>query len=214
MTGQELSTLAIILQYILGISLAIAGLGKIQHLTTFVQGVISYRILPIPLARWYGRLLPIVEIGTGILFLTGLWVPAAAFVSILMFSSFALAVAVNLMRKQAIACYCFGTDASAKIGWHTLLRIFLFLLISTIIIFTSPRPTDSNLVIVHPVTDLINFIPIILLTAFGLMALALVEISPLVVKAWNAPAVKPNKPVVNAIWEPDPESPRDGEQSQ
>ncbi len=57
--------LTTVLRLVLGITLTTAGIGKTQNLRAFAQGVMAYQILPTSLARWYGRLLPIVEIGTG-----------------------------------------------------------------------------------------------------------------------------------------------------
>ena len=66
---------------VLGITLIFAGLEKVRGLTNFVTGVKNYQILPDRLARWYGRLLPFVEIGAGVLLFSGIWVRPAAAVS-------------------------------------------------------------------------------------------------------------------------------------
>ena len=120
--------LAVALRWILGATLLLSGVGKLRNPVAFVAGVLQYDVLPPPLARWYGRLLPLVEVGTGVLLLAGLWLRAAIVLSLLLFLSFSIAVGMNLWRKRDISCFCFGTHASEKISWQTLARIALLLM--------------------------------------------------------------------------------------
>jgi len=110
------------LRLILGITLIFAGLTKARDLPNFVIGVIYYKVLPENVARWYGRLLPFVEIGAGALLLFGIWTKLVSILSIGIFVSFSIAVSLNLARKRKIPCFCFGANSS-EIGWYTLVRI-------------------------------------------------------------------------------------------
>lgn len=188
------------LRLILGITLIFAGLEKVRELPDFVIGVIYYKVLPENVARWYGRLLPFVEIGAGALLLFGIWTKSVSILSIAMLVSFSIAVSLNLARKRNMPCFCFGTNSS-KIGWHTLVRIFLLITASfPIFIFNDDSNILWRLVFDFSISSLIDIIPIILITVFGLLLLSLVEISPLVVRAWTSRTVPPANYGYSVVW--------------
>ena len=198
--GGDIATLIVPLRLILGITLALAGVEKMRHLSSFIGGVLQYQILPISLARLYGRLLPMVEVGTGTLLMIGSWTRPAATVSAILFVSFAIAVGLNLARRRKIPCFCFGSDSS-NIGWHTAIRI-LFLFFISLFIVISPNSQDALLgFIINPsLAGLINLIPAILLTVFGIVMLSVIEILPLVLRAWTAKAVRLAHQRDNIVW--------------
>jgi len=198
--GGYLVALITPLRLVLGVTLTLAGCEKIHHFSVFVAGVLHYQILPIRLAHWYSRFLPAAEIVTGILLLLGSWMQHAAIMSTTMFVSFAIAVGINLARKRKIPCFCFGADSS-KIGWHTETRI-LFLLFASLILALAPHHQDVLLdFILDPsISGLINLIPMILVTTFGLLLLSLIEVSPLVVKAWTVRAIQPTHRGYSIVW--------------
>jgi len=203
----DVSALATVLRFVLGITLLVAGVGKIQNLSAFAQGVLNYRVLPAPLARWYGRLLPVIEMGTGALLLLGVWVRPAAMISAAMFVSFAIAIGINLARKREMPCFCFGADSSDKMGGHTMTRILLLLLSAAVLALALPAPDPLwNLIRALSVAELVNLVPVVLLAAFGLLLLSLVEVSPWVIRAWTAPAVRPAHRGFSVVWTRDSES--------
>jgi len=198
---------ATVLRFVLGITLAVAGMGKIQNLSAFVQGVLQYQVLPVSLARWYGRLLPFVEIGTGAFLLLGMWLPLVAIMSAAMFLSFAIAVTINLFRKREMPCYCFGADSSDKMGWHTLIRILLLLSATIVLVFSPSAPDPVRIFIRAPSLDIFtNLVPIAFITVFGLLLLSLIEVSPWVIRAWTALAVRPVNRGFSVVWTRDSES--------
>ncbi len=198
--GGYIATLILPLRLILGITLVLAGIEKMRHLSSFVAGVLRYQVLPIRLARWYGRLLPMIETGTGTLLLLGNWIQPAAIVSVTLFVSFSIAVGLNLARRRKIPCFCFGADSS-DIGWHTAIRILL-LLVTSLFIAINPHDQDALLgyIISPSIAGLINLIPTILLTVFGVLMLSIIEISPLVMRAWMAKAVRFAHREYNIAW--------------
>ena len=182
------------------VRLVVAGVGKIQNLSAFVQGL-RYQVLPTPLARWYGLLLPMVEIGAGALLFLGIWIRPAAVVSMALFASFAIAVGLNLARKREMPCFCFGADAADKMGWHTLTRILPLLLFAIVLALAPFAPDPLQSMIRDPsLAGLVNLVPIALLSLFGLSMLSLVEISPWVIRAWTAPGVRPAKQAFSVVW--------------
>lgn len=196
-----LAELATPLRLVVGITLMWASVGKLRQLSAFVTGVRQYRILPDPLALWYGRLLPAVELVTGVLLLVGEWVLLAAILAVAMFTSFAIAVSVNLIRKRVMPCFCFGANSADALGWHTLTRILLLLLGAFVLVF-SPAPPNMlrSLGSFDSVSTLIALVPVVTLTAFGLLILSLVELSPLIIRAWTAPAIRSPRQAATVVW--------------
>jgi len=100
---------------------------KLHDRRGFVQLVVAYRILPLPLARLYGHLLPWLEAGLGLWLLLGVAARWAGALAGLLLLSFAFAVTTNLLRKRRhLACGCFGSHET--LGPATLLREVLLLL--------------------------------------------------------------------------------------
>jgi len=197
----ESSDLANILRYTIGIALLAAGIAKFQNFSRFVEGVLHYQVLPQVLARWYGHILPIVEICTSIFLIAGVWVKFAAFVAEVMFGSFAIAVAINLWRKRQMPCFCFGADVSDNIGRHTLVRIFLLMFFANTLVYTWPAEIAStDYSHIPSLTEFVNSIPTVLLVIFGLSILSIIEVSPWVVRAWTAPAIGPTQDRISVIW--------------
>ena len=48
--------------------------------------------------------------------------------------------------------------------------------------------------------ELVNSIPTILLVVFGLSILSIIEVSPWVIKAWTAPAIRPAQDTTHVVW--------------
>ncbi len=115
-----------------------------------------------------------------------------------MLTSFLLATNINIVRKRELPCFCFGTGNLDKIGWHTVARILLMLIVSLVLVFTPHLPYEISVLLSVPVAI---FVPLVMLTIFGLLVLSVVEVVPLVVKAWTAPAVARPKRTMNLVWQ-------------
>ena len=88
--------------------LLLSAQGKLRDPRRFVQLVVAYRILPLPLARVYGRLLPWLEAGLGLWLVLGVAAGHAGALAGLLLLSFAFAVATNVLRgRRHLACGCF-----------------------------------------------------------------------------------------------------------
>ncbi len=100
---------------------------KLRDPRGFVQLVVAYRILPLPLARMYGLLLPWLEAALGLWLLLGVAPRYAGALAGLLVLSFAFAVATNLLRgRRHLSCGCFGSHEALRPA--TLAREFLLLL--------------------------------------------------------------------------------------
>ncbi len=197
----ETSDLENVLRCVVGITIFTAGIAKIKSPSRFVQGVLDYQVLPPVFARLYGYILPFAEICTGIFLAVGIWVGLTALIADVMFVSFAIAVAINLWRKRKMPCFCFGTDMSDDMGGHTLARIFLLMGFTTILAYIWPLEAATKSYFHFPsMIELVNSIPTILLVVFGLSILSIIEVSPWVIKAWTAPAIRPTQNRINVVW--------------
>lgn len=132
----------------LGLIFLASGLAKLRDPAAFVRAVLEYRVLPAPLARAYGLLLPFAELGAALLLLSGNWPLVAAGVMVLMLTSFTVALAVTASRGQALACHCFGAASAGHVGWHSLVRTVAllgpacWLLVKAMGGATRPTPLD------------------------------------------------------------------------
>lgn len=192
--------LALVLRYVLATALIAAGTPKFHNSSAFVQGVIQYDVLPAGLARWYGRLLPLFEVSTGVFLFLGVEIHASAALSAAILLSFAVAVSVNIARGRRIPCFCFGTDPSRELGWQTLTRILILLSLAVILLKLPATKPLWKLILSPGTVNAGIMIPVTLLTAWGLTMLTMVEVSPLVIRAWTATAARPGLNLISAVW--------------
>ncbi|MGQ9687089.1 MAG: MauE/DoxX family redox-associated membrane protein [Thiobacillaceae bacterium] len=117
---------------------------KVRNARGFVRLVIAYRILPLSLARLYGRLLPWLEAVLGLWLLLGVAFRYAGALTGLLLTSFFVAVAVNLLRgRRQLACGCFG--GSDTLGAATLVREVALLLPALHLALATPAPPEDPL---------------------------------------------------------------------
>ncbi len=117
----------------LGIIFLMSAIPKLRRPNGFLFAVLEYRILPPFLSKFYGRLLPPLELFLALLLFTGTNVRLAASVLSLLICSFLIAVSINIARGRDLDCNCFGTKLRRRIGWSLLIEDGI-LLISTIVL--------------------------------------------------------------------------------
>jgi uncharacterized membrane protein YphA (DoxX/SURF4 family) len=120
----------VLARWLLAAVLLVAGISKLLDREGFVQAVDAYQILPVRLARVVALGLPYLEIVLGVFLLTGLATRMAAILAIWLFATFAIAVAINLVRRRELDCHCFGNLWQGKIGLSTLLRNLILVILS------------------------------------------------------------------------------------
>ncbi len=116
----------LLIRWTLGGVLAVAGIAKLCDRAMFVRAVHSFRILPPRLSQQLGLVIPYVEVGTGLLLLIGLESRLAAVLAIVLFTGFAVAIGVNVLRGVDLDCHCFGTLHREKIGLLGIVRSVTF----------------------------------------------------------------------------------------
>lgn len=100
--------LTLICRLVLGGVLIAAGVLKIGNLQKSAMAVRAYELLPISLANFLGYSLPWVEIGIGLLLVTGALVRFAGLVGAITMLAFIIAISQAWARGLSIDCGCFG----------------------------------------------------------------------------------------------------------
>jgi uncharacterized membrane protein YphA (DoxX/SURF4 family) len=177
-------TVAILLaaRLLLAASLIPSAVRKIAHYRAFVAAVADYGVLPTNLSRLAGFAIPWTELLVGTALLAGLALPIVGGVSILLLASFTAAVAINVHRGRQINCNCYGIASTARIGWGTIGRNGLLLLVAgaATLLAASSSSQDWGLeswsvvqvLVANPVS---TALPVLLLVGAGLLSITLVE---------------------------------------
>ncbi|MEY4313897.1 MAG: DoxX family membrane protein [Actinobacteria bacterium] len=100
--------LTLICRLVLGGVLIAAGVLKIGNLQKSAMAVRAYELLPISLANFLGYSLPWVELGIGLLLVTGALVRFAGLVGAVTMLAFIIAISQAWARGLSIDCGCFG----------------------------------------------------------------------------------------------------------
>ncbi len=106
----------------LGAICLLAGLEKARAPRDFFEGVRQYRLVPARFAPVVGGVLVAVELGLGLLLISGLVPILAAIGAIALFAVFAAALAVSLARSNRAPCHCFGASDVETISPVALIR--------------------------------------------------------------------------------------------
>jgi len=134
----------VILRLLVGGVFVSAALFKIADPANFALAVANYRLAPHALNNLIAVLLPWIEMLSGLLVLTGIWLRAAALVIASLTAIFILAIVSALMRGLNIECGCFGTVGGRHIGLFSLLiDTTLFSLATLLAMFPNDRPTSK-----------------------------------------------------------------------
>jgi hypothetical protein len=115
------SVVAGMAEQLVGLIFLIAGAGKLLARVPAAQSIEAYRLLPEPVARLVGLVLPVVELVIASSLLTGFladWTALGALGLLLVFS---VAQASVLLRGQEVPCGCFGSLSSRPVRWGNVL---------------------------------------------------------------------------------------------
>ena len=124
--------LSLAFRVILGSLFLYAGITKIADPMGFALSIYNYKLLPDGLIHVAAILLPWLEVIVGGSLLLGIGATGGALIATALFSIFAGALTINLIRGLDIACGCFSTAASggSSISGFYLLRDLSLLLMS------------------------------------------------------------------------------------
>ncbi len=126
--------LSLIFRLYLGGLFIYAGMYKINYTSEFAESIASYQIVPYWAVNLVAVGLPWIELICGTLLLLGIRSRSAAALVGFFLLLFTTGIAVGLMRDAPISCGCFRT-LGEKIGWWTLARDIIWVLIALHVLF-------------------------------------------------------------------------------
>jgi uncharacterized membrane protein YphA (DoxX/SURF4 family) len=127
----------------LGAVCLLAGIEKARAPREFVEGVRQYRLVPARFAPPAGWALIAAELGLGVLLVTGLVPALAALGAIVLFSIFAVALAVSLARSNTAPCHCFGASEVEKISPVAFVRTLVLTGVAAAVLVFALQDTAS-----------------------------------------------------------------------
>ena len=136
--------LVILCRLVLGGVFIYASLDKIANPAEFAKAIGNYHVLPFGLEKLLALFLPWLELLTGILLIAGIMVDGATILIISMNIVFIFAISQALARGISIECGCFSvsTEGGSNIGFQTILRDFVYLIMAFIIFYRKDKQLE------------------------------------------------------------------------
>lgn len=134
----------------LGCLFLYSSLPKLRQPYDFLSSVYNYEVVGAKLGVLAAIVLPCLELVVGICLVGGIFVGGALLVSIAMGAMFTVVIASALYRGITISCGCFSATSAEQIGYATLLRASVIMVLSaaayvlTIMYPPSPFPVGPN----------------------------------------------------------------------
>ena len=126
--------LALLFRLYIGGLFIYAGMYKINYTAEFAETIAGYGLVPYWAVNVLAVVLPWVELISGILLVIGVRVRSATVIIGAMLIMFTASMTINLLKDAPISCGCFHS-LGEKISWWTLLRDFIWLVMSVHIFF-------------------------------------------------------------------------------
>lgn len=142
----HLAIIPVIARLVVGLTFILAGLGKLPQKMQFVDAVISYHVLPHPIAWCYGVALPWLELIIGLWFLSSYCIRLAAGLSVPLILTFIVANILALMKGK-VTCNCFGEIVLAIPTPVALLVDFVLLALITVILLRDGHEASNHIVL-------------------------------------------------------------------
>lgn len=120
---------------------------KVLHPDQFALDVATYQFLPLVLINLFAITLPWVELGSGVLLVTGWKSRGAALLVALMMVAFIVALATALHRGLDMSCGCFASNAVAgddPISGMTLVRDGTWLAMALYVLLFDRDPLEPG----------------------------------------------------------------------
>ncbi|UCB47610.1 MAG: DoxX family membrane protein [Deltaproteobacteria bacterium] len=126
--------LALIFRLYIGGLFIYAGMYKINYTAEFAETIAGYGLVPYWAVNILAAVLPWVELISGILLFIGVRARSAAVIIGTMLILFTASITISLLKGAPISCGCFHS-LGERISWWTLLRDFIWLVMSIHIFF-------------------------------------------------------------------------------
>lgn len=145
------SEVLLVARLILGSTFLISGLGKLFSSTPFVEGIMDYQLLSRRQAELVAPVLPFVEVALAVLCITGVALPVASILLLLLL--FTTGIVINLLRGRRFDCHCFGSTPTL-IGPAIVVRNALLIGIATFTTVQSRALLSPAATVMHWRVDL------------------------------------------------------------
>jgi putative oxidoreductase len=123
---------ALVVRLLLGCMFLYSSLPKIRQPYDFLSSVYNYELVGPKLGLLVAMVLPWAELLVGICLVGGIFVSGSLLVSIAMGGMFSFDIASALYRGLNISCGCFSASSTEQIGYITLIRALVIMLISAV----------------------------------------------------------------------------------
>jgi len=135
---QHQEILALFCSMFIGVLFLTSGVSKLADKKMFVGVVRGFALLPDAAATLVGTLLPYVEILIAVTLLLDVYRGAVLAVAIVLLTSFAIAVSINLLRGRSyISCGCFFAHENSPLTWFLVGRNVLLIVVAVVGALTS-----------------------------------------------------------------------------
>ena len=121
---------ALVVRLGLGCMFLYSSLPKIRQPYDFLSNVYNFELVGPKLGMLTAMVLPWVELLVGICLIGGIFVSGALLVSIGMGAMFSFVIGSALYRGLNISCGCFSASSAEQIGYITLIRACVIMLLS------------------------------------------------------------------------------------
>ena len=106
--------LTVRVQIALGVIFIVAALPKLTDPPSFAHMIYNYRLVPGGVINLAALIMPWLEVLCGLALVLGIWTRAARDLIALLLIVFIIAIAINLLRGNAIDCGCFNVADAGK----------------------------------------------------------------------------------------------------
>ena len=137
--------LSFIFRWILGAIFIYASIDKIEYPSAFSEAISNYRLVPDVLTNLLAIWLPWLELMTGLLLITGLWIKGSAFILSILSLMFSIIIGIAIFRGLDISCGCFSlTDNKKSNQWMHIVQNFGLLIMSLHVLLIDKRESVFN----------------------------------------------------------------------
>jgi len=133
-----MSWFILIVRVVIGLIFIVAGAAKVGHAAEFAAQIAGFRILPQVVIAPMALALPFLEILLGGYLIIGLFTRAAAWIAVILFATFDLAIASAVVRGMTVSCGCFGPNDKTVTTWAEVARDAVFVLLALVVALRPP----------------------------------------------------------------------------
>jgi hypothetical protein len=128
-----------VIEKALGAMFILSSAGKMRAPKAFFRAVADYGVLPPQFSSPFGVIVMFAEAFSGAACLAGALLVIAVPLSLGLLVSFAVAVGINVAKRQDVPCYCFGR-ADERVSSRTLIRLALAIAGASVLLFKPHFP--------------------------------------------------------------------------